>query len=244
MSNTGIYPALSGATAASHTMEIVANNLANSSTPSFHAQRLGFKEVLSKAQQQRSRAEHRFVQMGQARTDPTPGSLRHTGQPEDVLLSGPGYLAVRTPQGERYLRGGTLLRSGDGRLLTSSGSEVLGADGAPIRLPLAGALRFGQQGEIFVDNALQARLRLLEFPAGLELQHQGNGLYLAPAAASANAATQTQLMPEFLEQSNVSPLRAMTDVIITSRHYEALHRVIETFREIDDQAARDLATVT
>ncbi len=79
MSQSGIYPALSGAAAESRNLEVVANNLANAASSSFRGLRVGFKEVLSRAQRVRASAESRFVQLGEYTSDVTPGTMRHTG---------------------------------------------------------------------------------------------------------------------------------------------------------------------
>lgn len=247
MSSNGIYPALSGAVAQSQALDNVSNNLANVSTTGFRAQRLNFREVLSRAQPARAKNDQRFVQIGTAQSDPAPGLVRPTEQPGDVALSGPGLLAVRTPAGERYVRSATLSRDGTGRLRTATGQEVLGADGNPIVLADggAGALSIGRRGELFVQGRAAAQLRVVEFPRPQALGHAGNDLYVANGASGAPTAAQaTEVLDQHLEAANVSPLRAMTEVISTARQYEALHRVIETFREVDSAAARDLASIS
>src|SRR4051794_11291838 len=108
MSSNGLYPALSGAVAESRNLELVASNLANASTSSFRAQRLGFREVLSSAQ---GRPEQRFVQIEQTVLDTSQGPVRFTGQATDLALEGPGFLVVQTKAGQRYLRGGSLKRT-------------------------------------------------------------------------------------------------------------------------------------
>lgn len=241
MSSNGLYPALSGAVAQSHNLEAVASNLANASTAAFRAQRLGFREVLAKTQ---GRGEQRFVQVAQSVLDTTPGPVRFTGQQTDLALEGPGFLAVQTQAGERYLRGGSLKRTADGRLVTDAGQELVGADNKPVRVPVQGDLVFGGRGEVIIDQKQVAKLKLVEFQRPQGLRGEGGGLFAAAAGDAPQAATRTQIAGQHLEIANVNPLRAMTDVIITSRHYDALHRVIETYREIDTSAARDLATVS
>ena len=48
--------------------------------------------------------------------DLTQGALEQTGEPLDVALQGPGFLAVQTAQGTRYTRDGQLAVDGQGRL--------------------------------------------------------------------------------------------------------------------------------
>jgi len=238
--SSGIYPALSGAVAENRALDAVASNLANATTSAFRAQRLGFREALSQAQR---RGEQRFVQVAQASLDVTPGPVRYTGQPTDLALEGPGFLAVQTPGGARYARGGSLKRAPDGRLLTDAGHELLGVDDKPLKLP-AGELLIGRRGEVMVNSKQIGRLKVVEFNRPQGLRGEGGGLYAPAPGDQPKAAQATEVAAQHLEGANVNPLRAMTEVIVTSRHYEALHRLIETYREIDTAAVRELATVS
>ena len=65
-------------------------------------------------------------------TDLSQGPLQSTGDPLDVALDGPGFLAVSTGLGVRYTRYGELVIDGDGRLATDPGDLVLGTSGSPI----------------------------------------------------------------------------------------------------------------
>jgi flagellar basal body rod protein FlgG len=67
-------------------------------------------------------------------SDPSQGPLQCTGDPLDVALDGPGFLAVSTGLGVRYARDGELVIDGDGRLATGPGDLVLGTSGSHITL--------------------------------------------------------------------------------------------------------------
>lgn len=241
MSSSGIYPALAGASAGSQAMEVLANNVANSASGGFRAQRLGFHEVLSRAQSKRG--DQRFVDAAVMRPDLSPGPLKQSGVDTDLALQGPGFLVTQGPNGAaRYLRGGALQRDPQNQLVTASGAVVLGANDQPLVAP-AGPISVSQTGEVQVNRKAVGTLKLVEFPDPGLLRPVGGGQYSAPAGAAPQAATKTAVLPGYLEGANVNPMKAMTDVIVCARHYEALHRAIETFREIDTTAARDLGSV-
>jgi flagellar basal body rod protein FlgG len=171
--------------------------------------------------------------------------MKQTGQATDVALSGPGFLAVMASGTERYVRGGSLLQRGDGRMVTLEGYEVLDKGGSPISVPPGAQPSIGQDGSVMINGNPIAQLKLVEFASPKAVSRQGNGVYAAsPAGPAPTPATSTQVVAGTLEGANVSPIQAMTEVISTSRHYEALHRVIEAFKEIDTAAAHDLATVS
>jgi len=45
----------------------------------------------------------------------------------------------------------------------------------------------------------------------------------------------------FLEGANVGPISGMNELITASRTFESFQRVIQTFQQLDDRTARDLA---
>ena len=47
--------------------------------------------------------------------------MERTGNPLDVAIDGKGFLAVQTPNGERYTRNGALQINNAGQLVTSEG---------------------------------------------------------------------------------------------------------------------------
>ena len=101
---SGIYIALSGATAQLDALDVNANNIANAGTPGFHAERARFAEALTRA------ASPDYVM---ARTDGTavdlrPGRIADTGGKLDCAVNGDGWLVAQTPQGDRYTRAGNL----------------------------------------------------------------------------------------------------------------------------------------
>ena len=94
-------------------LEVVANNIANMNTTGFKSDSAMFEEYLNVrraghalpgrqhvACQLRARSRHL------ARLQP--GPMQPTGNPLDVAINGDGFLAVQTPDGERYTRNGAM----------------------------------------------------------------------------------------------------------------------------------------
>lgn len=141
----GIYTALSGGIAKSHELELVANNLANATTPGFRRDVGTFNEYLTELRRQdtveglqreitaatlfdgRPAGDKSFVEMDGTYTSFQQGSVFKTGRPLDVAIEGKGFLEVLTPSGIRYTRQGNLSLSSDGVLVTNNGFPVLGA---------------------------------------------------------------------------------------------------------------------
>jgi flagellar basal body rod protein FlgG len=45
----------------------------------------------------------------------------------------------------------------------------------------------------------------------------------------------------YLEAANVNAIAGMNELIIVNRSFEALQKVIDTFHDLDDRTARDVA---
>jgi len=236
----GLTVSYSGALAQSEALDAAANNLANASTTGFRAQRPVFEQILA-ASDSRDGRTLRPVRVQQLRLDLSPGPVQKTEGALDVALRGPGFLAVRTPAGERYTRAGNLSISSAGTLVTGSGHDVLGESG-PLRVDArAGKVEITADGTIQLGGATLGRLRVVEFEDARRLRPEGDGLLAAPADAGARAASATSVMQGHLERSNVNVVRGLTDLVRISRAHDAFHRAIQTLREIDQRAANDVA---
>ena len=88
MENTS-YISLSRQMVMHHQMDVIANNLANMTTPGFKSERATFAEQL---QSVTADEELSFVQNRAVLRDPSPGVLERTGNPLDVAINGKGYV--------------------------------------------------------------------------------------------------------------------------------------------------------
>ena len=109
----GLYIAASGMLTELVRQDQLANDLANASTPGYKADRSAqssFGDLLlsNTATGQTIGPLGLGVQIAETKTDLAQGPLVQTGEPLDVALQGPGFLAVQTAQGTRYTRDGQL----------------------------------------------------------------------------------------------------------------------------------------
>src|SRR5438093_1518377 len=103
-----------------HRHEVLANNLANISTPGYKRDDLLIVPAGSPAPSGSTPPPGGSSTIAPW-TDMSQGRVQQTGRDLDVALNGPGFLVVETPGGERYTRAGALDVSGDGFLVTSTG---------------------------------------------------------------------------------------------------------------------------
>ncbi len=149
----------------------IAGDLANASTPGYKPRRLAVQ--LRRRPQRRPGAPSPRplgygAQISKTSVDMTQGPLESTGEPLDLALQGPGFLAVQTAHGTRYTRDGQLAVDGQGRLVTATGNPLLDQPGKPIALGAhSGDLKVSMDGAITAGgkSARLARRRLAHEPA-------------------------------------------------------------------------------
>ncbi|GAB4317081.1 MAG: flagellar basal-body rod protein FlgF [Candidatus Zixiibacteriota bacterium] len=236
----GIATAASGMLPSLKRQEVITNNLANSQTAGFKRDRL-FVERLSDAQQAIVNGTEDWGAANQVGViiDFSAGSLNRTGNPMDVAISGDGFFAVQTPDGERYTRNGHFSVDTNGRLTSVDGHAVLG-DGGEIRLP-AGEITINTEGEIFVDGRRIDRLRVVRFDDPRVLVRGGSTIFeIGIPTVSPQDDTRSAIRQGFLEHSNVNTIEEMVNMITTFRFYEADQKAIQMQDQVEGRVVSEL----
>lgn len=234
----GLYAAASGMMAVEERQAIIANNIANASTSGFKRQNAvqeGFRQIylgaLGTAQRLNlERGPGGGLRMVSAYTDYSSGAVSMTGNPLHLALQGPGFFAVETPAGERYTRGGALIRDAEGRLATPEGYVLMG-EGGPITVN-GGDVEFQPDGTVMSDNQAVGRLRVVEFDNARVLERYGDSIFAPsdPNVAPRPAET-TTVVPGALESSNVQIPYEMAQMMLGLRTYNANQKVISAIDE-------------
>lgn len=211
--------------------ELIANNLANATTPGFKTQR-AFRSLLKATVGATGDASE--AGSIEAYTSFTQGPIERTHRNLDVAINGEGFFAVDTPYGERYTRCGSFTLTQGGLLATQAGDPVLGA-GGPI--PISGHnLTVTPDGKVVVDGDEVDTLRIVTFDSPELLIREGN-MYAAGGQPGVDAdMSQTEVIHAALERSNVSPVDEMVEMISVHRNFEAGQRSIK----LQDESARRL----
>ena len=221
MSNA-IYATLARQHGLMQEMQVVSNNLANSSTTGYKTDRAIFAEFLvgsdsgNTSLSMGSLAGHAF-EMEQ-------GGLKVTGGQFDVAVQGDGFFSIEPPQGPRLTRAGHFQLSADGTLVDMIGNSVLGAGGGPIQIPVeASQISISADGTISADGELIEQIGVV-IPDG-ELMRDSNTYFSAPGGFG--NATDFNVVQGALEQSNVSPVLEVARMIEVQRAYEAGQTLLE-----------------
>jgi flagellar basal-body rod protein FlgF len=243
--DSGYYATCAGLAAQTQALELVAHNLANLSTTGYRGEQTTFRSLLAGnsgvSLNPLNAAINNFGALSGSRLDLTAGSLAPTGNPLDAAVNGPGFFAVQSGASVVYTRDGGFHLTGTGQLVTSQGNAVLGQQG-PVILP-NGNVAISADGTISVDGTVVDKLRLAEFPPGTNLTATGNATYSAPEG-SAVAATESTTSQGMLENSNVSAMAGVVQLITVQRNAEMLSRALTAFdSELNQIAVQDLPKV-
>jgi flagellar basal-body rod protein FlgG len=226
----GLYIAASGMLAEQVRQDQIANDLANASTPGYKADRAAqgaFNELLLHNSSNGAGVGSLALDTGivELRTDLSQGPLSQTGNPLDLALSGEGFFAVRTPQGVRYTRDGQFTTDARGELTTITGFTVRGTTGKPIIVGDPSSVTVAPDGTVTSGDRTAGRIAVVSLAGAVK---QGDTLFSGRPGARPPG---TQVVQGAIEASGVEPARAMVDMIVSLRAYEASQRVLHA---IDD----------
>ena len=258
----GMYAATAGMMTMLSRVQTISNNLANVNTPGFREDTL---RITSFPQQLMARlfnggnpqligASINGVVNESVATRFTQGSLRQTEGQLDMAINGDGFFAVQTTQGVRYTRDGSFRRDGNNQLVTAQGDLVLSAQGTPITVP-PGAISVSPEGQLRVTPLTTngqtgpidqpvAQIGVYTVAEPGQLRKTSGNLFEDPTGlaqpAAQGAAGLSTVHQGFLESSNVDPTRAMADMMVAQRSYEASAQMLKLQDDITARAVSDL----
>ncbi len=264
----GIYTAASGMVVQMNRLDAVANNLANVDLNGYKRDTAVFKAFPEMLLRRLNDDGVYQIPVGSVDTGPmvgrigtgvelnevftvfSQGAMKETENPFDLALEGEGFIAVQTPDGERYTRNGSFLLNEDSYLVTKEGDFVLGENG-PVKIKLNNFV-IDQNGIIWHNRTFAAddgrlvsleenewenmeqvdRLKLVRFERPRYLAKQGNSCWRSTEesglARIAEGGERPRVRQGFLEGANVNVVSGMVEMIEVHRAYEANSRMVQT----------------
>ncbi|MBQ6735314.1 MAG: flagellar basal-body rod protein FlgF [Lachnospiraceae bacterium] len=249
----GLYTAWSGMRNEQNRMDVVANNLANVNTTGFKKEgsvSQPFSDVLGLKIKDRSEAPFTTrqigtlnlgVKLGETYVDWSQGPFRVTDETFDFALSGNGFFMIEyTNKAENirrdeanqtnvmYTRDGNFTLRQDGTLVTQEGDYVLDPQGNHIVLdPLDTSTSVNSQGQIWQSGAVVGQIGLADFEDYDTLWRYGENFF-EPTEDAVQIPATAQVYQGYLEQSNVSTVDEMVNMIAVQRQYEANSTMIQS----------------
>ena len=228
-----VYIGLSRQVALRAQMDLIANNVANMSTPGYRAQNMVFTEFIERPEgKHESLRKHDPLSMvldyGHYQVT-EPGPMEFTGGKFDVALNGPGYMGIQKEGSEEtlYTRAGNFQINVLGELITGRGDKVLGEGGGPIIIPEDSQdVRIAEDGSVATEDGQVGKLMIVEFENLQELEARGDGLYQTEQQGL--PALNTRAIQGMVEGSNVKPVLEMTRMIDVHRAYQQTQRLLQS----------------
>ncbi|WP_404403227.1 flagellar basal-body rod protein FlgF [Pelagibacterium halotolerans] len=223
-------------------LDVVANNMANINSTGFKAENILFEEYVMPVASDRTfpdgSQELSYVHDWATMHDFAPGALVQTGNPLDVALAGEGFLALETPEGERWTRNGVLQINAQGVLVNQNGYPVQAQGGGQFLFAADETdITITEDGTISSSAGLKGQLRVVEFANPQELTREGDTLFAGGTPAQAQATT---VLQGTTERSNVTGVAEMTEMIRVTRAYTSLADLMQRQDELRRSAIQRL----
>ncbi|AYC32510.1 flagellar basal-body rod protein FlgG [Pseudomonas cavernae] len=257
-----LWVSKTGLSAQDMNLTTISNNLANVSTTGFKRDRAEFEDLLYQIRRQPGGQTSQDSQLpsglqlgtgvrivGTQKVF-TAGSLQTTEQPLDMAINGRGFFQILQPDGSvAYTRDGSFHLNSDGQLVTANGYPLEPAITLPNEVK---SFTVGEDGTVSVTTngdpqpQILGNIQTADFinPAGLEAI--GGNLFMETAASGAPQVGTPGLtglgtvQQNTLENSNVSVVEELVNMITTQRAYEMNSKVISTADQMLGFVAQNL----
>jgi flagellar basal body rod protein FlgG len=214
-------------------LDLLANNLANSSTNGFKSDGEFYTLI---------RAELPLIE--KRWTDFTQGRVIPTGNALDLALEGPGFFALNAPTGVVYTRNGSFQISGARQLVTAEGYSLrnLRDGGRPITVDPQRPIEIDASGVVRQGGQEVGQLELAGFEAPSDaLAKLGSSYFARWGEAGPASPARAVVRQGAIEQSNVAPAEVAVRLVSVMRQFEMLQRAMTVGAEMNKRAAEELA---
>jgi flagellar basal-body rod protein FlgG len=248
--NLALWAAKTGLDAQNTQMAVIANNLANSNTTGFKADRAAFQDLMYQNVEQvgaQSTQNTQYstglalgtgVRIAATEKNYSQGSVLQTGGKLDISISGQGFFQITMPDGSlSYTRDGSFSLDSQGNVVTAVGNPISPAITIPIT---AQSVTIGVDGTVSITTAgspkttTVGQIQLASFINNEGLQPTGNNLLVesgssgAPQVGTPGANGLGSLQQGSLETSNVNTVTELVNMITCQRAYEMNSKAIST----------------
>ncbi len=248
--NGALWTAKTGLDAQQTRMQIISNNLANTSTTGFKRDRAVFQDLLYQTMRQPGAQSSQNTQLPSGMSVGTgvrvvsteklfmQGNLTKTEDPLDLAIQGRGFFEVLNPTGDlAYTRDGSFQLDSQGQIVNASGYVLQPGITVPSN---ALNVNIGVDGTVSAQVPGSASpvqigiLSLADFVNPTGLQAIGANLFTETAASGAplqgtpGVAGMGGLIQGSVETSNVNIVEELVSMIETQRAYEISSKAIST----------------
>ncbi len=251
MAIRALYSAASGMDAMQFRLDVIANNLANAQTTAFKRSRVNFEDLyyqyykipgmidLYGRPTSQGLDVGTGVRVQSTELDMSQGSLLSTGGQLDLAIAGDGFFQVNDGNRFLYTRAGNFSINANGQIVLASAdigrplepAITIPQDTLQITISADGIVSVLQAGQTQLNQIGQIQLVRFINPQGL--MQMGQNLY-SQTVGSGNPLQSIPgqdglgtLRQNFLEASNVEPVRELVDLITTQRTFELNSQAVQ-----------------
>jgi len=236
--------AASGMRARMQSLDLLANNLANTSTSGYKGDGEFYSVFTSEAASEDPTNEPATLPMIQRQwTDFTQGLLEPTDNPSDLGLSGKGFFVVQGPSGPLYTRNGNFHVSADGTLVTSDGYALLQSGGQTFQADPAQRIDVSLDGNVRQNGQDLGKLQLVDFPDTSVLMKHGSSYFRNATEQTPVDVTDTQVYQGKVEASNANAAQGAVRLVGVLRQFEMMRKAVTLADDMGRKAIEEVAKV-
>jgi flagellar basal-body rod protein FlgF len=244
--NNGIYTAYSGMKAQMDALEVVSNNLSNVNSVGFKGDMAFYSALNEELNGSQKNNGVGNVTNNSIKTesvvDFSNGVIQSTGRNLDVAIDGDGFLTVETPHGIRYTRNGNMHLEKGSILANADGYPMVGINGDPISLG-PGTVNINEQGDVLVNGLYVDRLKVVSIEDRDKLAKEGQSLLAYRSDKEPKILENPGIRSGSLEQSNVSAVSAIVQMVNIMRQFESIQKCINLeMNEMNSKAIEKLGS--
>jgi flagellar basal body rod protein FlgG len=238
--------AASGLRSRMESLDLLANNLANTGTTGFKRD-LEFYGTYSSADSDdpvNGGPSSILPTIEKQWTDFSQGTIQVTGNPLDVALDGDGFLTVKGPNGTLYTRAGNLKVLASGALATSDSYPLLDANGQTIQVTPNQPITILPDGTVQQSGQSIGQMAIASFKSTNSLQKLGSTCFQNTDPKNLPvAATDVTVDQGKIEGSNVPVADAAMRLVGVMRQFEMLQKAIGVSNDMDTKTIQEVARV-
>jgi len=232
-----LVTAASGMKARMDSLDMLANNMANSGTAGFKTDR----EFYNLYEQSLPTVERQY-------TDFSQGQLLPTGNPLNAALNGKGFFALNAPSGVVYTRNGNFRVSTANQLETPEGYTLrnLLDNGKPISVDPKQSIDIAKDGTVRQGGQDLGQIEIAQPASPSDTLKKLGSTYFAlignnvTAPADGNS-QDTEVLQGQVEQSNVPVADSAVKLVSVMRQFEMMQKAINLGTEMNKQAISEVA---
>lgn len=239
--------AASGMRSRTETLDVLANNIANTGTAGYKADgesyNLYFGENAWDGVNENRPASSEMPLLQKSWVNFAQGTLLDTGNMTDLALSSPGFFVVQSDSGPLYTRGGQFRISKKGTLETAEGYQLQAVGGKPLTIDSTKPFTVSPTGQVVQGNTPAGNVQVVDVDSVDNLTKHGGNYFSVSPDGKMTAAANIQVVQGKVESSNVEATQSAAKLVSVLRQFEVMQRAVRIAAEMGKQAVEQVAKV-